>query len=239
MKKATFIIAVITTLILNFSNAIYAQPVKGDWLAEAGIGNITLSDNRSSPQTDSKLFYMHLYPRIGYFFTDHFVLGTSLDVTYQNGKFNYTNNDYSQVTKTTGSSISISPFARYYINLKNIKTRFYIQLSGGYGTTIFQKSVMNASDAHGIYQNTSTYSPKKNTNINGTGLIGFEHYFTDHVAFNITLGYSYAKYKQGYEYTSSNNGYSTVGMEYTSKSTSQNVVWGVGFTFIIPGKKKA
>ncbi len=243
-QKQILSLGIICFLIISTPKILTAQTKKGNWLAEGNLGNINLSNNKyehaSGPYTsksDNQGFYISLYPRIGYFINDNFVIGTTLNISYQMNKYkSYGDNGVKSYDATyTGSSIGLSPFLRYYFT-KNSKNRLYGQIGGGMNVDIFSNSeattFYDTGDISGTYK-----SPSKGQVISGEALIGFNHFFTDNIAFNSAIGYNYGKRIQN---NTSNSTYGGITSVQETKDTyvTGNVVWNFGFTIIIAGKKE-
>lgn len=237
-------LAIISLLIISIQNTLISQTKKANWLAEGNLGNINLSNSKNesiygtnTSKSENKGYYISLYPRIGYFLNDNIVLGTTLNFSYQSHKYkSYWNNgvkSYDGVYK--GSSIGLSPFLRYFFT-KNSKNRLYGQLGGGMNIDIFRNdeatTFYDTGDKSGNYKN-----PSKGQVISGEALIGFNHFFTDNVAFNSSIGYNYNKRTQKTISSSTYGGINNAQQETKSTAITGNVIWNFGFTIIIAGKK--
>lgn len=239
-----FSLAILSLLIISTPKTLTSQTKKGNWLAEGNLGNINISNNKyestsgaNTSKSENQGYYISFFPRIGYFLNNNLVLGTTINFIYQSSKNNsYWNNgvkSYDGVSN--GGSIGLSPFLRYYFT-KSSKNRFYGQLGGGMDIDIFRNNeattYSETGEKSGIYENPST-----GQNVSGEALIGFNHFFTDNVAFNSSIGYNYGKRTQNTISSSTNNGISNNQQETKSTATTGNVVWNFGFTIIISGKK--
>lgn len=237
-------LAIISLLIISTPRTLISQTKKANWLAEGNLGNINLSNSKNesiygtnTSKSENKGYYISLFPRIGYFLNDNIVLGTTLNFSYQSNKYkSYWNNgvkSYDGVYK--GSSIGLSPFLRYYFT-KNSKNRLYGQLGGGMNIDIFRNDEVttfyDTGDKSGNYKN-----PSNGQVVSGEALIGFNHFFTDNVAFNSSIGYNYNKRTQKTISNSTYGGITNAQQETKSTAITGNVIWNFGFTIIIAGKK--
>lgn len=237
-------LAILSFLIVSTPIKLTAQTHKGSWLAEGNLGNIQISNNKneltSGPFTnkfEKKGFDFSLYPRIGYFVDNNFVIGTTLNFSYQTYRNKFWDNNVKSYGGTfSESSIGLSPFLRYYFT-KNSKNRLYGQLGGGMNIDIFNKdeetTFNETGEISGSYKNSS-----KEHDINGEILIGFNHFFTGNVAFNSSIGYNCSKRIQNNTSNSEYYGNASASQETKNTTITGNVVWNFGFTIIIAGKKE-
>ena len=237
-------LAIITLLIISTPNTLTSQTKKGNWLAEGNLGNISVSNNKNEStygnntnKSENQGYYISLYPRVGYFINDNFVLGTTLNFSYQSNKYKlYWNNGVKSYDGVfSGSSIGLSPFLRYYFT-KNSKNRLYGQLGGGMNIDIFRNDEATTFYDTGEISGANTNSSKGQV-IFGEALIGFNHFFTDNVAFNSSIGYNYGKRTQNTTFNSTYGGITNSPQESKSTNISGNVIWNFGFSVIIAGKK--
>lgn len=245
MKKNQILsLAVLSLLIISTPKTLTSQTKKGNWLAEGNLGNINLSNNKNestygtnTSKSENRGYYISLYPRIGYFINDNLVVGTTLNFSYQSNKYkSYWNNGVkSHDGVSNGSSIGLSPFLRYYLT-KNSKNRFYGQLGGGMNSDIFRND-----EATTFYDNGDISGTNKNNSkgqvVSGEALIGFNHFFTENLAFNSSIGYNYGKRTQNTTSNSTYGGITNAPQENKSTNITGNVIWNFGFTFFISGKK--
>lgn len=237
-------LAILSLLIISIPKTLISQIKKGNWLVEGNLGNISILNNKNestsgvnTSKSENQGYYISLYPRIGYFLNNNLVLGTTLNFSYRSSKniLNWTNGMKAFEGVSNGGSIGLSPFLRYYFT-KSSKNRFYGQLGGGMDIDIFQNYEANTYNERGE-KSESYKNPSNGHDISGEALIGFNHFFTDHVAFNSSLGYNYSQRTQTTIYSSIYNGRTTTSPESKSISTTGNVIWNFGFTIIISGKK--
>lgn len=243
-RKQILHCAILCLFLISTPIMIKAQTKKGDWLAEGNLGNINLSNNNNEStlgtyvnRSENQSFYISLYPRIGYFINENFVIGTTLNYSYSlnNLSVYYENGIRSYEAKYVRSSIGLSPFLRYYFT-KNIKNRLYGQISGGMNVDISSNEEGTSFNEMGNI-NGSHKASTKGQLVFGEALIGFNHFFTNHLAFNSSIGYNYGRRIQN---STSNYTYgSSIEPPQESKSTNLtgNAIWNFGFTIIIEGKK--
>lgn len=229
---------------MSTPKSLISQIKKGNWLVEGNLGNISILNNKNefgsgviTSKSENQGYYISLYPRIGYFLNNNLVLGTTLNFSYRSSKniLYWTNGVKAIDAVSNGGSIGLSPFLRYYFTT-NSKNRFYGQLGGGMDIDMFQNYESNTYNETGE-KSESYKNPSNGQDISGEALIGFNHFFTDHVAFNSSLGYNFSQRTQYNIYSSINNGITTTQPEAKSISTTGNVIWNFGFTIIISGKK--
>ena len=136
MKTKAILFFSAAALFLMFIPSITkAQFSKGDLLVEGGLGNIKVSKDKSQYEAngtvgykyENKGFSIAIFPRVGFFLSSKFVVGTTFGINYSSDKYenilattNQTQND----SKTSGLVLDVLPFVRYYFP-GNAKTRFY------------------------------------------------------------------------------------------------------------------
>jgi hypothetical protein len=233
-------------LIISTGSFLTAQTSKGSWLAEGNLGNLNVLNNNYvytnlnyTYKSETQGFSISLFPRIGYFINDNLAIGTTLNLGYYSYRF--TSYDYKGVKSHAGTSSSntagISPFLRYYFT-KNTKNRFYVQVGGGININMFP----NKSEASSYNETGVMYNSYKGSStvqgISGEALIGFNHFFTDKVAFNSAIGYNYSQRTESSIYTSTYYGITSYPEKTKSKNLYGNVVWNFGFTIIFREKKQ-
>jgi hypothetical protein len=246
--KTILMVCIVTTIF----NGAFAQLKKGNLLVETSFGNIGYSkyDNKSeslgtSSKNDGSNISFNLYPRVGLFISDKFVVGAELDIYTNSSKYNYFNTTGVKTSdsKSSNTSLGLLPFVRYYFAAsKNGKSFFYGQAGGGINMEIANNYESKSySGSTGILTSTFKYDyTKKYTTLSGNASLGWNHFLSDNVALNFNLGYRYSQYKYSYSYTSTPvSGTPTIGPEQTYTSINNGINWGMGFTMIIPrGKKK-
>ena len=86
-------------LFLLSTNTAVAQYDKGTIIVDANFGNIGFNKYDSKDVTGTNTnknggnsFRFNLYPRLGYFVANNFVVGTELDIYFYSSKSNYFNN---------------------------------------------------------------------------------------------------------------------------------------------------
>ena len=118
--KNLFIVGAITAVFSLFSQQTNAQFSKGGWLVEGSVGGISINNGKSeykdtgvlSSSNKSSGFSMSIYPTAGYFITDKFVVGASLDISFSNSKYDYSNNlgQKTSDSKSNNSSLGLGTF---------------------------------------------------------------------------------------------------------------------------------
>src|SRR5688572_24230363 len=121
MKK----LLVMVMLLIVVSNA-FAQNKKGNWLLGTALGSAGFSNsevrNKLSTSVNTSIsdgdnFAIQLYPNVGYYVTDHIVLGALVGVSYVISKSkSWSSNSISySSSRSNYFNVSAGPFARFYI----------------------------------------------------------------------------------------------------------------------------
>jgi hypothetical protein len=239
-NKLTLIVALAGVLTITSSEMIIAQTSKGSWLAEGNIGNLSFvnSTNSNSHESKARDFDISLNPRMGYLLTDHLVIGTTLNFTYGNSSSTYFfwDNWAKSSTNTSNTSvIGLIPFLRYYIPGKNANNRFYGQVGAGAGNSVYYKGENTQFSENGEIVGIGKYTAKEHI-IFAEALVGYNHFFTNTIAFNTALGYTYNKNRYNSENHTTSYGVPS-DFKTVNVNTKGGIVWSLGFTIIIPNKK--
>ncbi len=250
MNQKQKLILILTVVVsIGIQKRINAQTVKNNWLFEGNLGNLTLFSNKenygytnSTLKSEGKGFAIGIYPRVAYFFTTNIAIGATLIYNYQidKSKSYWANNVVSYESTFKGSNIGLSPFLRYYFT-KNTKNRFYGQLGMGYTTNLFSKQDQTSFFENG--QKIATYSSSSMLkSVFGESVIGFNHFFTESVVFNASIGYNYSSMEQNTTYNETYF-YSYIGNPYSSSNSkntrvTNNLVWNIGFAIMLKTKKE-
>lgn len=222
----------------------FAQIKKGLWLVDAGIGNFGFGKGKSQDvkpyngdKSISSDFQISFYPRIGYFVSKKIAVGSGLYFYYSNSKSEYiVNYEVNSKYKNINSSLSISPFIRYYIPLKNEMTNFYFHIGGGYGFTILSKGDATYYLQNGEENGKVSYSNHYN-NFFGEGSVGLNQFINTHIALNASIGYSYSQYKSTSNGSYSFNNATTNHNESKWYMESNSIMWNIGLSIFISKNK--
>jgi hypothetical protein len=252
MKKKSFFLtaAIAIAMVLLSGNAVTAQLKKGNMLVETSLGNISINKGKTKYESPTAVtssyennnFSFNLTPRIGFFLSDNFVLGTELGIYFYNSKskdFNAAGVKTSD-SKYNETTLGLAPFARYYFPGKNPKSMFYGQLSAGFNIDLSLNQDYTYYNAIGAVTSKFKYNySKKPFNFRGDVKVGWNRLLTESIALNMDLGYQIYKNTQTSTYTQT----PAVGPATTSTSSKytydrSGIVWGLGFTMFIPCKKK-
>jgi len=220
-----------------------AQFSKGNWLVEGNIGDFTFSNYKSdysTPTTSSlstsKGFSLNINPKAGYFVSNNFVTGLSLNVYLYNYKGDYNNavglkvSDYD----SSGSQLTASPFLRYYFSGTE-KIHFYAQADAGYSINLSDKYKQTSYNAT-TGAITSTYvenALKLESGFSANGLVGLNYFMSKNVALNTAIGYNYSKKSNSSNSTVTTSGVSTTSPDSSYTYTSGGISWTAGFTMIL------
>lgn len=236
------------TLVIFVCSSVFtqAQFKKGNWLLEGSIGNINSTNNTVESTQDSNTtkyeyssFSFNLNPKAGYFITNNIAVGLMLGFYFyntSNENFDADGRKYSK-SESGSTSISFAPFFRYYLpSSTNSNLRFYGQIDGGVSKYLSDKSEYTGYSTGGaVTSKSKTEYPEKYFSYFVEGQIGLNYFLTQNVAVNTAVGYTYSKSNQTSEYTyTPTNGTPTVDPKTETKYTSNNIIWSMGFTMIIP-----
>ncbi|MEO6315313.1 MAG: outer membrane beta-barrel protein [Chitinophagaceae bacterium] len=94
-------------------NLLHAQTDKGDWMVG---GNMTINTTKGNSE-------FTLQPSAGYFFANNFVAGAQFTMSF------------SKQEDTKYSTLSVGPFARYYINIKDSQFKPFFHADFNVGST--------------------------------------------------------------------------------------------------------
>ena len=244
MKKAILLFTVAAIFLSLAPNTTNAQFVKGDMLAEGGLGNLRVSNNKTTYEDQNGVvndrykdngFSIGIFPRFGFFVTNNLAIGTTLGLNYSSNK-SIRQNDVTSVDESESKSsyfnLEVMPFLRYYFG-KTGTTRFYGQVGGGISVDLSRK--YESKSLVGPAYNTKTNYTKKPMSVSGEAMVGLNHFVSQNVAVNAGLGYRYTSSKETYTYT---NPFGVTGNPEKYINKGGALIWNVGFTMIIPCKKK-
>lgn len=235
------------TLIPAFANA---QFTKGDMLVEGSLGSINVSNTKSeneqngtiNSKNENKGFSIAILPRAGFFVSNNLVIGTTLGIVFYNNKYKninpLTGNKMGEAKDNT-TTLDVIPFVRYYFPGKSATTRFYGQVGGGISLDLSRKYESKNYNNAGVVTNSFNYNyPKKFNTVSGEALVGLNHFIAQNVAVNAGLGYNYSRGTETTSFTQNFGGPTTTSNpeKYTVKTGT--FIWNVGFTMIVPCKKK-
>ena len=247
MKKNVLIIASCLVALTMFPAITNAQFAKGNMLVEGSIGNIDVSKTKTETErsgnvdfkNETKDFSIAIMPRIGFFLSNNLVVGTTLGISFNSSKTDYfdvTDGHKYADTKYSSTTLDLLQFVRYYFPSKNVKTRFYGQIGGGISLDLSAKNEGRDFSTSGQVTSSSKYNyPKKFNKVSGEALVGLNHFISQNVAINAGLGYNYSRSTVTTSFTSA-GGTTSTPSKYTVKTGA--FLWNVGFTMIIPCKKK-
>ncbi len=253
MKRKSIFLTTTTAFalaLLSVTPADAQQLKKGNMLVETSLGDISINKGKTKYESptavtsryETNSFGITLSPRVGFFLSDNFVLGTELYISL----YNSSDDDFNAAgvktsdSKYKNTNIGLSPFARFYFPGKNPKSVFYGQLNAGFNVDISLKRDYVYYNALGAITSKFKYNyEKKPFNFRGDVKVGWNRFLTESIALNMDLGYGFSKNTQTSTYTNT----PTVGPATTSTSSKytydrSGVVWGLGFTMFIPCKKK-
>jgi len=198
MKK--LILVSIIALVVQQTNA---QPEKGVKLIGGGIGGSIKSNPYSglNVNTNYQEYSFVAAPQFGYFLSDKFAAGFSLNYNYFvlsrysiDNLIDYTENNYKEINNTIGGGL----FTRHY---KKITDKFYFTFSCelGYNYTL-QKSTREYVFYAGNTLQSVSRSSKSTGNLFHFAIgPGFEYFISPHIGLRASFG------SFGYNYSSINN----------------------------------
>jgi hypothetical protein len=216
---------------------------KGTHLVEANLGNISLSwykDKFHGETNKNKdcTFNISLNPRIGTFFTDHFMMGTELSISFYNR--NYINKDKNGIkfgdSHSNSLSIGCYPFMRFYFGMsQNAKSIFHIQIGGGAYFVPINKSKGNGYDNNGNVTSTSSYNfAKPSFGLSTNVMAGWSYLVAERIALNINFGYQFNANKQTTEYTFTDLNGVVSNSSYTHEYFNHGLAWDIGLAIFLP-----
>jgi|GEM_PF-5968119 len=239
MKKISLIAAVSIIILPLLVNA---QPEKGKLLFEGAMGNITYSAIKSESPLSSPYINEKGYDAtagissgIGYFLINRFCVGIMLDLNYQSSKHSSDWEAYNTLAYTsrrTGFYYGGTPYFRYYFAGKNAN-RFYGELHAGIGDGKTTQSQTTYTQ-YGGNPNPQTTVESRTRDLRYGAMLGFSHFFTPNVAFSTSIGADRIR-----------NSYTTYYVNYgspytmTNEQTGIHLSWKLGFSILLPVKKKA
>jgi hypothetical protein len=244
MKNNLLLILMVVSLIAP-AYQLTAQSHKGKWMVEGNIGDLNFSNRKDmsvsgvGSRSQAKAYSVSVYPRIGYFITNSLVAGATLNFTYRLTKndFYYSNGTQSTSGSSQLTTLGIAPFLRYYVLGKTSKNRLYVQVDGGVNSILSQKDKSTSYYENGTISGTSSGYQKGQT-VFGEAFIGYNHFFTDNIAFNTAIGYSYNEQTTTFSNTGVFGNSTYVLPESQMKMKSTIFTWNFGFTLVFPGRKK-
>lgn len=193
MKKTYLLLLLIT---LFYSCLSFAQTEKGKYLIGANSNmkfsslTTTVKDNNRSEDIQRTNTF-EFSPSVGCFVANNFVIGFEIPFTYKSEKYSSLYNP--DVSKETSSTLSFSPFARYYFDLnKTVKPFLQGQIGIGRSnnTAYFRENSFNNNYQFDPYEN-STYSSfeyKSNLFMYGIGG-GIAVFLNDKISLDFEIGY--------------------------------------------------
>ena len=202
-------------------------------------GKNTSSAGMSITESKNKNVNISLYPTVGYFITDKFVIGATVNFTYKYSKTILYNNNGSKSSESIGKSgyLGLIPFVRYYLAGSDSKNRFYLQAGGGMSISLFDKyKSIYFNNFGNIQAQYDRYSFDQHQ-VYAEGLVGFNHFFTENIAFNSAIGYSYSRVTLNYKMPTYSPSGTLLSNEQKNVNQVGSLLWNVGFTIIIPHKK--
>ena len=153
---------------LAMSTAVFAQFKKGTMMVGGGFSatfNKDKTKSGSTTVTNGTVNSISMFPQAGYFIMDNLAVGAGVDMSSTTSKAQGSNN------KSTSTSVSLAPFARYYYQ------KFYGQFAFNLGTGNFK-------DTFG-----STTTDNKYSTAGWNMAVGYAILLNEHVAVEPQLGY--------------------------------------------------
>lgn len=174
------------TILFSITTASFSQINKGQWLIGGNASFSTDKENGGIVKDRSTAF--QLSPNAGYFVSDKLAVGARINFLRDKNEI-----EYGSYTETSNSSISLSPFVRYYFLPKSEKLNLFADAGYLYGRT--------KNKYEGIYavQPSNSLTSKGTTrgyHISAGPVI----FLNPSTAVELTLSYNYQKQKD-YDYT--------------------------------------
>jgi hypothetical protein len=231
MKKNLLLIVFCICPVMAFS-----QVQKGSKMVGVGLSTISITSSNnentysySTTVYDSKgnSFSFSIYPNMAWFVANGLAIGGSVGLGLSTSSSTSTNTSSTATTDYTSiqPSLSIGPYARYYIGSSTkgrpfVHANFQFGLYGGKSTS--ESSTGSSSE--------TLLKPYLDLN---TGVsFGYEYFISEYVGLYISLGVNYERYKITYDYQPS----SGTPYTYTNEYSRFNVPLNVGLQVHIPAK---
>ena len=236
MKKT----AIGLCLLLVLTGLALPQNKKGTWFLGASFGGAGYSfghsESSSSYDTylsmnDSSYYNFSIYPTIGYYLQDNFVLGGYFSLGFYGGKSD-SSSTYSTTTavhKYRELYVSVGPFVRYYLGQEGGKGRPYVHAYVQANLYPFYTGEYVPSTGTGYTYEYTTYKT-----ISAGLQIGYEHYLNPTLGLQYYVGYSFSSnsYKYQYDYPTGIDPF------YHNKSYTHGFSFGVGLQIHLSRDKK-
>lgn len=114
------------TILFSVTTAAFSQINKGQWLIGGNASFSTDKDNSSISKDRSTTF--QLSPNAGYFVSDKLAVGARINFMSDKNEV-----EYGSYTEATNTSVSLSPFVRYYFLPKTEKLNLFADAGYVYG----------------------------------------------------------------------------------------------------------
>lgn len=175
------------TILFSVTTAAFSQINKGQWLIGGNASFSTDKDNSSISKDRSTTF--QLSPNAGYFVSDKLAVGARINFMSDKNEV-----EYGSYTEATNTSVSLSPFVRYYFLPKTEKLNLFADAGYVYGRI---KNTYKGIYSGGI---PGTDITSKGTTHGYHISAGPVIFLNPNTAVELTLSYNYQKQKD-YDYT--------------------------------------
>lgn len=248
-KKIAFCIPVFLVISLSVN----AQFKKGMRMVGANVGSIFFNSTTAdvsypAPTTGftskTTSFGINIAPTMGWFISDHTVIGISLNINPTNSKTSYetgTGGNTFQQDKVNGFNFGIGGFGRNYFNSSSSFMPFG-QFGANFGISTQKTSGFYIAPAN-LYKNTYNGKSSGGFFANAALALGMTKMVTPHTGLDISIGYSYSYNKNTYKTTTlrddGNNGTVDLTSESnpTTKYTTHGIILGIGFQVFLDARK--
>jgi hypothetical protein len=144
----------------------------------------------------------------------------------------YENGEISSIYKGKGKTLGLIPYIRYYLPVKSFKHKFYGQLGLGASLSSLRRDGPITYNVNREIQ--SEYNGLSSNKVfSGEALLGYHYMISEGVALNTSIGYKYSQssIKDNGSYTE--GGVTIDYEEYVYNQMKTNLVWKLGFLFIL------
>ncbi|QNH62031.1 outer membrane beta-barrel protein [Hymenobacter sediminicola] len=158
----------------TLATAAMAQTEKGARFIGANVGDLSYS--RGKQNFGNSRFSVSLYPSVGVFVANNFLLGANLELGYSSVKSGNLSGDYS----TRVLQYGVSPFARYYLPGASAH-RFFGQVSAG----VLGQTAWYPNYYDGARQSSTNFAGRFGV------AVGYNYFLTPGAALEVVAGYGH------------------------------------------------
>ena len=158
----------------TLATAAMAQTEKGARFIGANLGDLSYS--RGKQNYGNSRFSVSLFPSVGVFVANNFLLGANLELGYSSIKPGNSSGDYS----TRILQYGVSPFVRYYLPSTSVH-RFFGQVSAG----VLGQTAWYPNYYDGERQSSTNFASRYGV------AVGYNYFLTPGAALEVVAGYGH------------------------------------------------